>query len=252
LRDGKICKETCGTGTAHHTAGPNSHWIRKLLEGCRMMIEPPVLPYNFADLEPVLSRDTLMFHFLRHQRLCFDRLQALVRDTELAELSLEQVIRRTERTPAEHDVFRLAAEVWNHNLFWQSMRPRGGGSAHGEVADHIRRRFGSHEGFTREFRAAANSHFGSGSIWLVWRKDAVQIVSTGNAGTPLVRGDVALIGLDLWEHAFYLDFQNRRAAYVNGFLEELVNWDCANRILGELSAAQRSPRRVELVQRSAL
>jgi Fe-Mn family superoxide dismutase len=217
-----------------------------------MMIETPVLPYNFADLEPVLSRDTLMFHFLRHQRLCYDRLQALIRGTELAELALEQMIRRTERNPAEHDVFRLAAEVWNHNLYWQSMRPRGGGSAHGAVADHIRRRFGSFEGFTREFREAANNHFGSGWIWLVLRKDTVQIVATGNAGTPLVRGDVALLGLDLWEHAFYLDFQNRRAAYVNGFLEELVNWDCANRILEGLSASQRVARPPELVQRGAL
>lgn len=217
-----------------------------------MMIESPVLPYNFADLEPVLSRDTLMFHFLRHQRLCYDRLQALTSGTELAELSLEQMIRRTERNPAEHDVFRLAAEVWNHNLFWQSMRPRGGGSAHGEVGEHIRRRFGSFERFTREFREAANGHFGSGWIWLVWRKGTVQIVSTGNAGTPLVRGDVALIGLDLWEHAFYLDFQNRRAAYVNGFLEELVNWDCANRILDGVSASSRAVRPSALSEHRAV
>jgi superoxide dismutase, Fe-Mn family len=211
-----------------------------------MMIESPVLPYNFADLEPVISRDTLVFHFLRHQRVCYDRLQSLIRGTAMAELTLEELIRSTEASPAHHGVFRWAAEFWNHKLYWQSLRPRGGGSAHGPVADHIRRRFGSFESFARDFRDTANGHFGSGWVWLVWRKDALQIVSTGNAGTPLVRGDVALLALDLWEHAYYLDFQNRRAAYVNGFLEELVNWDCANRILTQLTATPtRVPRTLQ-------
>jgi len=204
-----------------------------------MMIESPVIPYNFADLEPVMSRDTLVFHFLRHQRLCYDRLQALIRGTAFEALSLEDLIRATEGNPAHHGVFRWAAEVWNHNLYWRSMRPRGGGPAHGLVADHIRRRFGSFEHFAREFREAAAEHFGSGWLWLVWRRDAVQLVCTGNAGTPLVRGDVALLALDLWEHAYYLDFQNRRAAYVNSFLEDLVDWECANRLLAQISTGTR-------------
>lgn len=201
-----------------------------------MNIESPAIPYNFADLEPVVSRDTLVFHFLRHQRVCFDRLRLLVRETKLAQLSLEDLIRATERDPAQHAVYRWAAEVWNHNLYWQSMRPRGGGSAQGPVADQIRRRFGSFERFARDFRDAASEHFGSGWLWLVWRRDALQLVTTSNAGTPLVRGDVALLALDLWEHAYYLDFQNRRAAYVNSFLEDLVDWNCANRILASLAA----------------
>jgi Fe-Mn family superoxide dismutase len=201
-----------------------------------MNIESPVIPYNFADLEPVMSRDTLMFHFLRHQRLCFDRLRLLIQGTGLEELSLEQIIRGTELNPAQHGTYRWAAEVWNHNLYWQSMGARGGGSAQGPVAEHIRRRFGSFERFGRDFRDAANEHFGSGWAWLVWRKDALQIVTTSNAGTPLVRGDVALLALDLWEHAYFLDFQNRRAAYVNAFLEDLVDWNCANRILASLAS----------------
>jgi len=213
-----------------------------------MKTESPGMPYNFADLEPVVSRDTLVFHFLRHQRVCYDRLQGLIRGTELAELSLEELICATERNPAQHAIFRWAAEVWNHNLYWQSMRPRGGGSAHGQVADEIRRRFGSYERFAGDFREAANGHFGSGWIWLVWRRDALQIVSTSNAGTPLVRGDVALLALDLWEHAYYLDFQNRRAAYVNAFLEELVDWDCANRILGERATGGRPARALTTAQ----
>ena len=206
-----------------------------------MNVESPAMPYNFSDLEPAMSRDSVVFHFLRHQRVCYDRLRLLIRDTALADLSLEELIRATEGNPAQHAVFRWAAEVWNHNLYWRSMRSRGGGSAHGPVAEQIRIRFGSFERFAQEFRETAHEHFGSGWIWLVWREETLQIVSTANASTPLVRGDVALLALDLWEHAYYLDFQNRRAAYVNAFLEDLVDWDCANQTLIKLAA--RSPTR---------
>jgi superoxide dismutase, Fe-Mn family len=198
-----------------------------------MNIEPPVIPYNFSDLEPAMSRDTLVFHFLRHQRVCYDRMHAMVRGTQLEALPLEELIRVTERNPAQHNVYRYAAEVWNHNIYWNSMRPRGGGIAGGQVADQLRTRFGSQERFTREFKDAAAAHFGSGWLWLVWRGTTLEIVATNNAATPLVRGDVPLLALDLWEHAYYLDHQNRRTAYVSAFLEELVNWEFANRRLGE-------------------
>ena len=206
-----------------------------------MNIESPAMPYNFSDLEPAMSRDSLVFHFLRHQRVCYDRLQVLIRDTALADLSLEELIRCTAGNPAEHAVFRWAAEVWNHTLYWRSMRARGGGSAHGPVAAQIHRRFGSFERFTQEFKETARAHFGSGWLWLVWREQTLQIVSTANAGTPLVRGDVALLALDLWEHAYYLDFQNRRAAYVSAFLEDLVDWDCPNQILAGLASPVPAP-----------
>ncbi|HEY0768592.1 MAG TPA: Fe-Mn family superoxide dismutase [Steroidobacteraceae bacterium] len=200
-----------------------------------MNIESPRLPYNFSDLEPAMSRDALVFHFSRHQRVCFDRMLAMVRGTELEALPLDELVRVTERNPAQHVLYRYAAEVWNHNLFWHSMRPRGGGAAHGLVGEHIRTRFGSFERFAREFKEAASAHFGSGWMWLVWRAGALEIVVTRNAGTPLVRGDAAILALDLWEHAYYLDHQNRRAAYVATFLEELVNWDSANRTLANLT-----------------
>jgi superoxide dismutase, Fe-Mn family len=212
-----------------------------------MNIEPPVIPYNFSDLEPAMSRDTLVFHFLRHQRVCYDRMHAMVRGTQLETLPLEELIRVTERNPAQHNVYRYAAEVWNHNLYWNSMRPRGGGIAGGQVAEQLRTRFGSHERFTREFKDAAAAHFGSGWLWLVWRGATLEIVATNNAATPLVRGDVALLALDLWEHAYYLDHQNRRTAYVSAFLEELVNWEFANRRLSEaLGAAESRPVRARL------
>jgi Fe-Mn family superoxide dismutase len=201
-----------------------------------MNIEPRI-PYNFADLEPAMSRDTLVFHFLRHQRVCYDRMLAMLRGTEFEALTLEELVCVTERNPAHHALYRFAAEVWNHDLFWRSMRPHGGGAPSGPIAQHIGARFGSYERFTREFREAASAHFGSGWLWLVWRAGTLEIVTTSNAGTPLVRGDTALLALDLWEHAYYLDHQNRRAAYVNTFLEELVSWEDASRALASLTAA---------------
>ncbi len=201
-----------------------------------MNIEPRI-PYNFADLEPAMSRDTLVFHFLRHQRVCYDRMVALARGTQFETLTLEELVRATERNPAHHPLYRYAAEVWNHDLYWRSMRPRGGGAPSGLVAQHIAERFGNYERFTREFRDAGSAHFGSGWLWLVWRSGTLQIVTTSNAATPLVRGDTALLALDLWEHAYYLDHQNRRSAYVNTFLEELVNWEEASRTLASLAAA---------------
>jgi len=116
------------------------------------------------------------------------------------------------------------------------MHPGGGGPATGLVGERLRERFGSHERFVREFTDAAGAHFGSGWLWLVWRAGTLEILTTSNAGTPLVRGDVPLLALDLWEHAYYLDHQNRRSAYVNAFLEELVNWETASRTLAELGA----------------
>jgi len=160
----------------------------------------------------------------------------MLRGTEFEPLSLVELIRATERNPAQHALYRYAAEVYNHNLYWNSMGPRAGGPATGLVGESLHERFGSHERFVREFTDAASAHFGSGWLWLVWRAGTLEILTTSNAGTPLVRGDVPLLALDLWEHAYYLDHQNRRSAYVNAFLEELVNWDTANRTLAELVA----------------
>jgi len=217
-----------------------------------MHIESPAIPYNFSDLEPAISRDTLVFHFLRQQRGCYDRMLASVRGTQLEELSLEELIRVTERNPAQHAIYRYAAEVWNHNLYWHSMRPGGGGAAHGLMADYVRARYGSQERFSREFRETAAAHFGSGWLFVVVRDGTLEITTTSNAGTPLVRGDSALLALDLWEHAYYLDHQNRRSAYVSAFLEELVDWDCANAVLARLGEEPRvaRPRSTALVARA--
>lgn len=206
-----------------------------------MNIESPSMPYDFSDLEPAMSRDTVVFHFLRHQRVCYDRMQTLKRGTGLEELPLEELIRATERDPAHHALYRYAAEVWNHNVFWRSMRPRGGGAPDGRLGEALRQRFGSYERFTHNVKSAASAHFGSGWLWLVWRGMAPEIVVTHNAGTPLVRGETALFALDLWEHAYYLDHQNRRAAYVATFLDELVNWEFADQALAEVGRPAPAP-----------
>lgn len=199
-----------------------------------MNIASPAMPYDFSDLEPAMSRDTVVFHFLRHQRVCYDRMLTLARGTGLEHLSLEDLIRSTEGSPVHRALHRYAAEVWNHNVFWRSMRPRGGGAADGRVGEELRKRFGSYERFTYKVKSAASAHFGSGWLWLVWRRGAPEIVVTHNAGTPLARAETVLLALDLWEHSYYLDHQNRRAAYVATFLDELVNWELANGVLAEL------------------
>ena len=202
-----------------------------------MNIASPAIPYDFAELEPAMSRDTVVFHFLRHQRVCYDRMRTLVRGTGLEQLSLEELIRLTERSPVHHALYRYAAEVWNHNVFWRSMCPGGGGAPRGRIGEELRKRFGSYERFTYKLKSAASAHFGSGWLWLVWRGGAPEIIVTHNAGTPLVRGETVLLALDLWEHAYYLDHQNRRAAYVATFLDDLVSWELANGVLEELGRA---------------
>jgi len=196
-----------------------------------MRIEAPALPYNFADLEPAMSRDTLVLHFLRHQRLCFDRLRALIEGTPHEALALEELVRATARVPAQRLVHRHAADLWNHGFYWQCMRPGGGGAAPAPVEALLRERFGSYGRFVDAFRARAAAHFGSGWLWLVWRAGRPEIVATRNSGCPLASGAPALLALDLWEHAYYLDHHNRRGAYVRCYLEELVDWDAVLRRL---------------------
>jgi superoxide dismutase, Fe-Mn family len=191
------------------------------------------LPYDLTALEPAMSADTLVFHLSQHRRDGFDRTTALIRGTELDSLPLEELVRVTARTPGRRTVYQCAAETWNHNFFWKSMRPGGGGAAYGLIGERIGAHFGGYEEFVREFKSSAAGLFGNGWLWVTLKDGAIQIVTTANADTPIVYGQTPLLALDLWEHAYYLDHQNRRSAYVTAFLEELVDWDCANRILQE-------------------
>lgn len=204
-----------------------------------MIITLPRLPYDFAALEPAMSADTLVFHLSQHQHGDFDRTAALIRGTELDPLPLEELVRVAAQTPDRRTVYQGAAGTWNHNFFWQSMCPGGGGAAHGMIGDCIDAHFGGYEEFVREFKSAAAALYGNGWLWVTWKDGAIQILTTVNADTPIVSGHTPLLALDLWEHAYYLDHQNRRSAYVATFLEELVDWDCANRILEQRAEVPR-------------
>lgn len=191
-------------------------------------IELPALPYAQDALAPVVSAATLSFHYGKHHKTYVDNLNKLVAGTELAEASLEQVIAAVAGKADKVGVFNNAAQTWNHTFFWNSLKPGGGGAPTGEVAKAIDAAFGSAGNFSKEFANAAVTQFGSGWAWLVADKGAVRIMKTANADTPLTMGVTPILTIDVWEHAYYLDYQNRRADFVAAVIEKLLNWDFAN------------------------
>ena len=191
-----------------------------------MSIEFPTLPYAADALEPHISANTLDFHHGKHHRAYVDKLNAAIAGTAYERLPLEAIIAASYEA-ADHGVFNNAAQAWNHTFLWHSMSPTGGGQPVGELADAINDRFGDLDAFRSEFRAAALGQFGSGWAWLVRAGGSIEIASTGNAETPMTSGMTPLLTLDVWEHAYYLDYQNRRDAYVDAFLDKLINWDFA-------------------------
>jgi len=192
-----------------------------------MAYELPPLPYPKNALEPYTSAHTLDLHHDKHHQAYVDTLNKLVEGSALAGRSLEEVIRATYQDSAKSSVFNNAAQVWNHNFFWHCMKPHGGGRPSGDLADAIGRDLGGFAKFTEDFAAAATGQFGSGWAWLVADKGKLKITHTSNAGDPVVTGQHALLTCDVWEHAYYLDFENRRPDFVKAFLEHLVSWDFA-------------------------
>jgi len=198
-----------------------------------MPIELPNLPYAYEALEPMISSRTLRAHHGRHHRGYVDKLNALVRDTPVADSSLETIVqwsaRRGAADRAAAAVFNNAAQAWNHAFYWNSLRPEGKRSPgpRGWLGALIVSGFGSYGGFTEAFKSAAANHFGSGWAWLVVDHGALKIVTTSNADTPIVRGQVPLLVIDIWEHAYYLDYQERRAVYVAGVVDHLLDWEFA-------------------------
>jgi len=185
-----------------------------------MPIELTPLPYDRAALAPHLSAETLDFHHGKHQRAYVDRLNELIAGTEFADLTLEEIVRR-----AQGSLFNQAAQVWNHEFYWQCLHPRGGGEPAGALGEKIVQGFGDANLFRDEFNRRALATFGSGWTWLVQRADgSLAVVSTSNASTPLTGEDTPLLACDLWEHAYYIDYRNGRAAYLDAFWK-LVNWD---------------------------
>jgi len=182
------------------------------------------LPYAKDALLPHLTEETLSFHYEKHHQTYLNNLKNLLQGKPEAELSLEDIVKTS-----SGGVFNNAAQVWNHDFYWKSMKPQGGGTPQGELAKAIVRDFSSFEAFSAQFAAAAVGQFGSGWAWLVAEKGSLKIVTTGNAETPLKQGQTCLLTCDVWEHAYYVDYRNLRAKYVEVFLKHLVNWEFAER-----------------------
>ena len=186
--------------------------------------ELPPLPYAQDALAPVISSGTIGFHYGKHHRGYLDNLNGLVRGTPYEKMSLEDAIRATASSPAQAAVFNNAAQVWNHTFYWNGMKPGGGGKPGGEIGKAIEKAFGSYENFRKEFLAAALGQFGSGWAWLVADGRALRVVKTANAENPFTQRLRPLLTIDVWEHAYYLDYQNRRKDFVEASLDRLVNW----------------------------
>ncbi|PKO31288.1 MAG: superoxide dismutase [Fe] [Betaproteobacteria bacterium HGW-Betaproteobacteria-7] len=185
----------------------------------------PPLPYPDNALDPVISARTIGFHYGKHHQAYVDNLNKLVAGTPMADMTLEQVIKTSSGVADKVGVFNNAAQVWNHTFYWNGMRPKGGGQPSGELAARIEKDFGGYDAMRKELFTAASTQFGSGWAWLVDDAGKLKVVKTGNAENPLTRGMKPLFTIDVWEHAYYLDHQNKRADYINAVLDKLVNWN---------------------------
>jgi Fe-Mn family superoxide dismutase len=185
------------------------------------------LPYAENALEPVISAKTLGFHYGKHHRAYVDNLNKLLAGTDLARLPLEQVVTATSGKPERTAIFNNAAQAWNHAFYWRSMKPHGGGEPPAALKAKIEAAFGSVDACRKELISAATTQFGSGWAWLVQDGGKLAVVKTGNADTPLTKGQKPLLTIDVWEHAYYLDYQNRRPDHVTAVVERLLNWEFA-------------------------
>ena len=196
-----------------------------------MSFQLPPLPYAKNALAPHISEATLEVHHDRHHKKYVDTLNELLEGRSLAKAPLEDVIREAANSPKMTAIFNNAGQVWNHTFYWHSMKPNGGGAATGDIAKLIDKSFGSYEAFAKDFKKAAETQFGSGWAWLVLDKGGLKVTQTSNADLPLAHGQTALLTIDVWEHAYYLDVQNKRPDYVTRFLDHLVNWEFVNEAL---------------------
>ena len=191
-----------------------------------MTIAQTPLPYDFNALEPYISADTLSFHYGKHHRGYVDKLNRLIDGTAYAELALEEIVVKA-RDEANVGILNNALQAWNHTFLWESMSPNGGGIPDGRIKELVEENFGNIETFRKRFRDAALSQFGSGWVWLVLDGHKLKILTTGNADSPVGTRMLPLLTLDVWEHAYYIDYRNERAKYVDAFLDKLINWKFA-------------------------
>jgi Fe-Mn family superoxide dismutase len=191
------------------------------------MLQLPDLPYARSALDPHISERTLDFHYGKHHAAYVTNANKMMEGTPLADKSLEEIVQAVAGDASKAGLFNNSAQVWNHTFFWNSMAPSGGGQPSGEIGKRIDADFGSYDQFREAFVTAATTQFGSGWAWLVEDGGKLAVTKTANADTPLVHGQKPLLTIDVWEHAYYLDYQNRRPDFVNAFLDHLANWEFA-------------------------
>jgi Fe-Mn family superoxide dismutase len=208
-----------------------------------MTFELPDLPFPPDALEPHISRTTMRFHHGKHHAAYVKTVNELVKGARYEKMDLESIIRASHGKPDERTTFNNAAQAWNHTFFWHSMQPNGGGEPDGEIANRLREAFGGYAAFRKEFAAAATGRFGSGWAWLVLDDGKLAVTSTPNADNPLTMGQVPLLTCDVWEHAYYLDYQNQRQSFVDAFLGYLVNWSHVEACLREAEAGGRQTKK---------
>lgn len=202
-----------------------------------MAFNLPSLPYGHDALEPYLSKQTLEFHHGKHHQAYVTNLNNFLLETpDLATFSLEEIITQTAQSPARGGIFNNAAQVWNHTFLWNSMAPNGGGEPQGELALKINEDFGNFSEFKNAFKQAGATQFGSGWAWLVLENGKLKVTKTGNADLPMLHNQTALLTCDVWEHAYYLDYQNRRPDYLDIFLNNLINWRFAEENFSKASS----------------
>jgi superoxide dismutase, Fe-Mn family len=222
----------CASATAPKQS---PHFIRNLslflsIWSDTMAFELPALPYPKNALEPHISARTMEIHHGKHHRAYLDALNQMVAGTVLADRSLEEIMRATAKDEAMATVFNNAAQAWNHDFFWHSLAPKGG-TPSGEISRRIDREFGGLAKFNAAFMAAGLGQFGSGWVWLTLDRGQLRVIKTANAINPLILGQIPLLACDVWEHAYYLDYQNQRADFLETFVDALANWEFAARNL---------------------
>ncbi len=227
-REFLICVGAAGAAFA---AACNDNTDSFAVEEPGTTVELPALPYAPDALAPYISEETMSFHYGKHHQGYVNKTKTAIAGTEFEKASLEEIIKMTAGKPDMSSLFNNAAQIFNHSFYWKSMKPGGGGEPKGKIAERIRQSFGDYAKFAEAFTSAAATQFGSGWAWLVLDGGALKIVQTANADTPIAKGMKPLITIDVWEHAYYLDYQNRRSDYIKAFLDSLLNWDFAEQNL---------------------
>ncbi len=193
----------------------------------------PPLPYHTNALEPYISSRTIEFHYGKHHQAYATNTQKLIAGTKLEKLPLKDIVQKSYGNKELVSTYNNAAQLFNHDFYWECMKPNGGGKPQGKIFQAIERSFGNFDAFVKIFSESAAARFGSGWTWLVKDGDHLKVISTGNADTPIATGSVPLLTIDVWEHAYYLDYQNRRADYIKAFMDHLVNWEFAAKNLAQ-------------------